>query len=699
MRRQWCAFIFVACPLAAAMAAQSGRAGAAVDRAALDPRAEACTDFYQFACGGWVTANPVSADRQRWGRFTEVLDRNFAILRRILEQPATRVANAAASIVAEDVTAGDLLKARDYYAACMDESAITAAGTAPIAAELAEIHALERREALPDLIAHLQAIVGETPPSGSTRRAGYYVFFRLGSRPKYEDATIEEAAVVPDCIALPSRDYYVKTDDRSKTLRDEYRRHIAEMLMLSGVEPGEAAPGASAVLAIETELAKGMLDVAERRDPRAVMHPMTVGELQTLVPDFNWQRYLTASGAPAFSILNVNEPGFMKTVNTVIRTASVADLKMYLQWHAVHGAAARLPAAFSRATFDFFNRRLTGQEQPPPRWRECVSDTDQQLGEALGKAFVEEAFGVQAKADMLRMVQDIKGAMKRDIEAAPWMSTETKAAAQIKLAAVTDRIGYPETWRDYGALRVSRTDALGNLQRAIKFHNARRLAKIGRPVDRDEWSMTPPTVNAYYSSSSNNINFPAGILQPPFYRAGGDAASNYGAIGAVIGHELTHGFDDQGRKYDAQGNLRDWWTKSDGVAFEQRASCIADQYSQYIVAGDTHINGKLTLGENTADNGGLRLALMAYLAGPGAAGAAAPPVDGFTAEQRLFLGWGQQWCESSRPEAERLKAATNSHSANQYRVNGVVSNMPEFRKAFSCKADAPMVRQNACRVW
>ena len=486
------------------MAAQSSRAGAAVDRTALDPQADACTDFYQFACGGWVAGNAVTADRQRWGRFAEVLDRNFTILRRILEEPAPRVGQESAQSAIEGARGGgDLRKARDYYAACMDESAITAAHAAPIASELAEISALERRDALPELVAHLQAIVGETPPSGSTRRAGYYVFFRLGSRPRFEDATMEEAAVAPDGIALPSRDYYLKTDDRSKALRDEYRRHIARMLTLSGIAPGEAATGASAVLAIEAAMAKGMLDVADRRDPQAVKHPMTVGELQALTPAFNWPRYLTASRAPAFTTLNVNEPEFMRAVNTVIRTTSLPDLKMYLRWHAVHGAAARLPAAFSAATFDFFNRRLTGQEQPPPRWRECLSDTDQQLGEALGKAFVEEAFSVQAKTDMLKMVQDIKGTMKRDIEEAPWMSKETKGAAQIKLAAVIDRIGYPETWRDYGAVRISRTDALGNLQRALAFHNARRLAKIGQSVDRNEWSMTPPTVNAYYSSSSN----------------------------------------------------------------------------------------------------------------------------------------------------------------------------------------------------
>ena len=683
MRRHLLAFIFVALPLATALGhAQRSSGSSSVDLAAVDRTADACTDFYQFACGGWIAANPVPPDRQRWNRFLEIGERNAATLRRILE-----------------ATGGpdDLRKARDYYAACMNESALDAAGTAPIRQELAQITALDSRGGLPDLVAHLQHIVGETAPAGSSRRAGMYMFFRFGSRPKVDDATRQIAAVDPDGIGLPNRDFYLKTDARSVKLRDDYRAHISRILALGGAAPDEADRGAAAVVAIETSLAKAMLDVAARRDPNALNHPMTIGDLQRLTPAFNWTRYVAATGAPAFTILNVSEPEFMKAFDAVVSSASLTELKRYLTWHLLHGAATRLSASFNDATFDFFSRRLTGQDQPPARWRECIADTDQQLGEALGQAFVDVAFSSQAKAGLLLMVRDIKSAMKRDIEEAPWMSPDTKTAARLKLEAVLDRIGYPERWRNYAALAVSPTDAAGNLRHAIAFHNAQRLAKIGQLVDRSEWSMTPPTVNAYYSAAANNINFPAGILQPPFYRANGDAAANYGAIGAVIGHELTHGFDDQGRKYDAVGNLRDWWTEGDGQAFESRASCVAEQYSGYSVAGDTPINGKLTLGENTADNGGVRLALMAYLAGPGAT--PLPPVDGFTAPQRVFLGWAQQWCESSRPEAERLKAATNSHSANPYRVNGVVSNMPEFRQAFSCKADAPMVRQNVCRVW
>jgi endothelin-converting enzyme/putative endopeptidase len=683
MRRHTLALVFVAAPLATLLAAtQTVSPSSGVDLAALDRRVDACTDFYAFACGGWIAANPIAADRQRWGRFQEVQERNFAILRRILEAPGGE---------------GDLRKARDYYAACMDQPAIDAKRLTPLDDEMSRIAGLTNRDGIPELVAFLQAVAGETPPSGSPRRAGMYVFFRLASRPKFSDATTETAALIPDGLGLPNRDYYLKTDDRSVNLREEYRQHVVQLFMLAGRDRDEAERSAAAVIAIETSLAAAMLDVAERRDPNAINHPMTLEDLQRLTPAFNWTRYLRAVGVPAFTALNVNEPEFMKAFNNLIASTTLPDLRRYFSWHLLHGASTRLSTPFEEATFDFFNRQLTGQNQQPPRWRECIADTDQQLGEALGRAFVVEAFPAQAKADILRMVQDIKAAMKRDIDEASWMAADTKTAAHLKLEQVTDRIGYPETWRDYSNLEVSRTDALGNLQRSLVFHNARRLAKIGRRVDRNEWSMTPPTVNAYYDSSANTINFPAGILQPPFYRSSGDAAANYGAIGAVIGHELTHGFDDQGRKYDAQGNLRDWWTSADAKAFEARAGCIADQYSAYAVAGDTKINGKLTLGENTADNGGLRLALMAYLARPDATVQAT--LDGFTPEQRVFLGWAQQWCESSRPEAERLKAATNPHSANQYRVNGVVSNMPEFQKAFSCRADTAMVRTTACRVW
>ena len=692
MRRQLFALTFVAMPLAVALAASTAdlqvrttsngaRSTSGVVQAsrpavpsgieidALDRKVDLCADFYQFACGGWIAKNPVPADRQSYGRFTEVLERNLTVLRRILEAPGAE---------------GDRKKAADFYAACMDEPAIEAAGLTPIASDLSTIDEILNPDDLPVLVAHLHAY-------------GVPVLFRFGAQTDLEDAANAIANVDQAGLGLPDRDYYLKTDARSAELRDKYVAVIQKELTVAGEPAEQATADAKAVLSIETSLATAMLDRVKRRDPASTQHRMTINELQALSPNFSWRKYATASEAPPLPTINVAVPDYLRALNALISVSAMNDLKAYLRWHVLHESADLLPKALADADFDYFSRTLAGQQEPPPRWRRCVTQTDERLGEALGKAFVEETFSAKAKADTLQMVQDIKNAMRQDIDAAPWMGGDTKKAAMVKLEAVVDRIGYPDEWRDYSSVRVTRDEALGNRQRALLFDRKRSLAKIGRPVDRGEWSMTPPTVNAYYSPDRNNINFPAGILQPPFYRSGRDAAVNYGAAGAVIGHELTHGFDDQGRKFDGQGNLRDWWTPADGKAYEERASCVADQYSGYAVDGETHVNGRLTLGENTADNGGLRLALMAYLAGPGAKNQS--KADGFTPEQRVFLGWAQVWCENARPEAERLKAATNPHSSNRYRVNGPVSNMPEFQKAFSCKANAPMVRTNACRVW
>jgi putative endopeptidase len=566
----------------------------------------------------------------------------------------------------------------------MDEPAIQAAGLTPVASDLTTINEILNPDDLPVLLAHLHAY-------------GVPALFRFGPQIDREDATTTIADVDQAGLGLPDRDYYLKTDARSAELRDKYVANIQKTFELAGEKSEQASADAKAVLSIETAMAEAMLDRVKRRDPANTQHHMTINELQALSPNFNWRKYAAAAEAPRLLTINVSVPDYLRAINRLISATNMPSLQAYLRWHVLHEAADLLPKAFADADFDFFSRTLAGQQEQQPRWHRCVTATDQQLGEALGKAFVEETFSPKAKADTVQMVEDIKNAMRQDIDAAPWMSGETKKAAMVKLEAVVDRIGYPDEWRDYSSIRVTRDDALGNRQRTQLFNRKRNLAKIGQPVDRSEWSMTPPTVNAYYSPDRNNINFPAGILQPPFYRSGRDAAVNYGAAGAVIGHELTHGFDDQGRKFDGQGNLRDWWTAADGKAYEERATCVADQYSGYTVAGDTHVNGRLTLGENTADNGGLRLALMAYLAGPGAKNTS--KIDGFTPEQRVFLGWAQVWCENTRPEAERLKAATNPHSSNKYRVNGPMSNMPEFAKAFSCKASAPMVRTSACRVW
>ena len=678
MRRTLSAVVVVCCgglQLSSTFVTAQGRtavpAPAAVDLAALDRKIDPCTDFYQFACGGWIASNPLPADRRSYGRFAEVQSRNFDILRRLLESPAP-------------TASADARKASDFYAACMDEPAIERKGLTPLAADLMMLDSSRNPDDLPVVLARLHEV-------------GVQAFFRFGARTDRTDATRQTAEADQSGLGLPDRDFYLRDDERSRDLRVKYEAHIARLFTLAEEEPSDAAAHAKAVVALETTLAKASLDRVQRREPANTQHRMALTAFQATMPRFDWRKYNGAVGAPKYQVLNVATPDFFKAMNDLLDTDSADDVRAYLRWHVLHTAAPMLPKAFVDADFDFFSRTLAGQQQPEPRWRQCVTETDRHLGEALGKAFVDETFSPQAKAETLKMVEDIKNAMRLNVDSLPWMSSETKKAAMTKLTAVEDRIGYPDRWRDYSDLRVAKDDALGNLQRSLAFQHARSVKKIGEPVDRTEWSMTPPTVNAYYSPDRNSINFPAGILQPPFYRSGRDAAVNYGAAGAVIGHELTHGFDDQGRKWDADGNVRDWWTAGDSSNFESRATCVADQYSSYTVAGDTHINGRLTLGENTADNGGLRLALAAYLNGPGAK--TRDKIDGFMPEQRLFLGYAQVWCENARPEAERLKAQTNPHSSNRYRVNGPLSNMPEFAKAFQCKANAPMIKQNACRVW
>ncbi len=679
MPRHIAAFVFVSLPLAVALAAAqppasagaapSGRSGLMLD--ALDRTADPCTNFYQFACGGWVANNPIPADRSSWGSFDELQEHNNEALHQILEaaapgrDPATK-------------------KIGDYYASCMDVPAIDKRGASPLDPDLKAIAAVGGPGDLPVLVAHLHTI-------------GVDAFFGFGSEADFKEANMVRAIAGQGGMGLPDRDYYFRDDAKSVEIRKAYVDHVTKMLGLLGDAPAEAARGAAAVMRIETALAKGALGVVARRNPEAIYHRMTPAELQALTPGFDWSPYFKAVGAPPIDALNVTEPEFFKAFAQLVGATPPADLRTYLRWQLAHANARILSTPFVDENFRFYGTALTGVKEQRPRWKRCVQYTDSDLGEALGKAFVARTFGPSAKADTLTMVHELETALEKDITGLDWMTDATKKQALVKLHAVANKIGYPDQWRDYSALSIARGDALGNSQRANAFEFRRQLSKIGKPLDKSEWGMTPPTVNAYYNPLQNNVNFPAGILQPPFYGADRDAAVNFGGAGAVIGHELTHGFDDQGRQFDAQGNLTDWWTPEDAKAFEDRTACLVDEYSNFTAIDDVKVNGKLTLGENTADNGGVRIALMAYLASM--TGQQAKVEDGFTPEQRVFLGWGQVWCENTRPEVARLLAQTNPHAPGRYRVNGVVSNMPEFQQAFSCKGDAPMVRHPACHVW
>ncbi len=524
------------------------------------------------------------------------------------------------------------------------------------------------------------------------------MFFNFSSNPDAKNSTRVIADADQGGLGLPDRDYYLKDDPKSIKLRDQYVAHVQRMLELSGESQGLASADAKTVLSIETALAKGSLDLVSRRDPNQVYHKMSVKDLSALSPSIDWPKYFSGLGTPSFTDLNVDVPDFFKALDAVLKNTSLADLKTYLRWHLLHSEAPFLSKAFVDEDFHYFGQTLTGATELEARWKRCVKATDNDLGFALGQKYVEQAFPPDAKTRVLGMVGEIEKMLGQDIESLAWMTPATKKQAMIKLQGVTNKIGYPDKWRDYSSVKIVRGDAVGDDQRATEFEVRRQLSKIGQPVDRGEWLMTPPTVNAYYDPQMNNINFPAGILQPPFFDNRMDAAINYGAIGAVMGHELTHGFDDEGRQFDAQGNLRDWWTPDDAKEFEKRAECFIKEYSAFTPVDGVHLNGKLTLGENTADNGGARLAFMALM--KSLDGKPQPPkIDGFTPQQRYFLAFGQFFCENTRPEKSRMLAQIDPHSPGRDRVNGVLGNMPEFREAFACHAGQPMVHAPACRVW
>jgi putative endopeptidase len=684
MNRRQRAFWIVTVPLALMMAMNDRLLGAqeptpqpmasrsGIELNSLDRTADPCNDFYQFACGGWLAAHPPPADQPRYGRFEELQERNNAILRDILEDAAKPSSGA------------DLRQIGDYYASCLDTQTIDSKGIAPLKPELDRVAAIKSTADIPAVVGYLHTL-------------GFGPFFGFGAAPDFKDATQYIATFGQGGLGLPDRDYYVKDDANSVKLREQYLQHVSKMFQLAGETPERAAAAAKTVMQIETALAQKALDRVAARNPTNLYHKMPLDEARKLAPSFDLAAYLKAAEAPPVQSANITEPEFMKEFDRIISTTPIDDLKTYVRWHVLHGQTSYMPKAFDEETFAFYGTLLTGAKEQRPRWKRCVDATNADLGEALGKVYVDRTFGPEGKARTLKMVQAIESALDSDIKEITWMSDETKQAAAVKLRAVANKIGYPDRWRDYSSLQIVRGDALGNSLRSNTFAYRRQLAKIGRPVDKTEWLMTPPTVNAYYNPFENNINFPAGILQPPFFIKAADDAVNFGAAGAVVGHELTHGFDDQGRRFDAGGNLRDWWTPADGKAFEERATCVADQYSGYTAVDDVKLNGKLTLGENVADNGGLRLAWMALMEELKTKHLA--DADGFTPEQRFFIGWGQMWCENRTPEIARLHARTNPHSPGRYRAIGVVSNMPEFQKAFSCQANAKMVKQPVCRVW
>ena len=643
-----------------------------LDVSSMDTTADPCVDFFQYSCGGWNKKNPIPPDQPSWSVYGKLADENRAQLRGILEEAAANPGDRAAY----------RKKIGDYYASCMDEPMIERAGIAPLRGQLEAIEKLSSKKELGALVA---AMAPERP------------LFKYRSDQDYRNSEQVIAEVDQGGLGLPDRDYYLKDDAKSEELRKAYVAHVQKMFELLGDKPETASLEAATVMRIETELARGSMTRVERRDPTSLYHKMTVAELEKLSPAFAWKEFFGHAGPSGLGSLNIEVPKFFETMSAQIGKEDLGAWKAYLRWHLVDANARYLPSAFVNEDFNFNGRQLEGREQLPPRWKRCVEDVDNDMGEALGQAYVEKYFSAAAKQQALKLVREIEAAMQQDIETLPWMSPETKKNALVKLHAVANKVGYPDKWRDYSKLEIVRGDELGNVVRSRRFEFERDLNKIGKPVDRTEWGMTPPTVNAEYEPQRNDINFPAGILQPPLFDPASDAAPNYGDTGGTIGHELTHGFDDEGRQFDAKGNLRDWWTPSDDREFRERAACISDQYAKYAIIDDIRINSKLTLGEDVADLGGLILAYNAWK--EDTKRTKLEPIEGLTPEQRFFVGYGQSWCGDVRDESKRLRATVDPHSPDKYRANGVVTNMPEFQSAFQCKTGTPMAPEKRCRVW
>ncbi|HLJ86452.1 MAG TPA: M13 family metallopeptidase [Candidatus Angelobacter sp.] len=648
-----------------------------LDVGSLDKSIDPCVDFYQYSCGGWQKKNPIPADQAGWSVYGKLYEDNLAFLRGILEQ-------AAAGGQRDQVTQ----EVGDFYAACVDEKTVEKRGLEPIQPELSAIAELKSSKDLAPLVARLQLLI----PDGS-------IIFGGGSQQDPDDSERQIAGLFQGGLGLPDRDYYTNQDKKSKETRVRYVQHVQKIFELLGDSPETAKKNAATVMRMEMALAKASLTRVDLRDPYKLKNKMTPAELEQLAPAFDWKSYFQAIQAPQLEVVNLSSRQFLQEVNRQAKAEPVANWKTYFRFHVGDALAPFLTSKFVQENFEFSTKYLRGAKELKPRWKRCVQYEDGYLGEALGQAYVHRVFSPELKADTLDMVKRIEIAMEQRIRQLDWMDADTKQQALTKLHSIRNKIGYPDKWRDYSSIKITRDDFAGNISRASEFEARRQINKIGQPVDHGEWGMTPPTVDAYFNAQMNDINFPAGVLQPPLYDQKMDAAPNYGNTGGTIGHELTHGFDDEGRQFDSKGNLKDWWTKEDAKKFEARAKCVDDQYSQYIAVDEVHVNGKLTLGENVADLGG---EILAYIAWQDATkDKNLQPVDGLTPEQRFFIGFAQWDCANSRPEDERLRALTDPHSPPRHRINGVVVNMPEFAKVFSCKSGQPMVKpaDKVCRVW
>jgi putative endopeptidase len=648
-----------------------------LDLASMDKTADPCVNFYQYSCGGWKKNNPIPADQVGWSVYGKLYQDNLQFLHGILEEAS--VDSAQRNEVTKEIG--------DFYYACMDEAVVNKEGITPIRSDLDLIAKLQSSKEIAALVARLQ------------QRYGRSIVFGAGSTQDPDDSERVIAEIDQGGLGLPDRDYYTKDDAKSKEIRERYVQHVQKVFELMGEDAATAKKNADTVMRIETEMAKASMTRVDRRDPYKLKHKMKVSELEALAPNFDWKTYYATAQYPQFEILNVATPDFFKEVNAKLTGEPIDNWKTYLRFHVVDSASPYLSTPFVDESFAFYRQYLRGAKQQQSRWKRCVSYTDRDLGEALGQVYVAKVFSPELKESTLDMVRRIEDAMALRIQQLDWMSPETKQQALNKLHGIRNKIGYPDKWRDYSSVKIARNDFAGNMARASEFEHHRDVNKIGKPVDRGEWGMSPPTVNAYYNPQMNDINFPAGVLQPPLYDAKMDAAPNYGNTGGTIGHELTHGFDDEGSQYDANGNLKNWWSKEDREKFDTRTKCVEDQYAGYVVVDDIHINSKLTLGEDVADLGG---EILAYLAWQDATkGQSLQPRDGMTPEQRFFVGFAQWACSNERPEDLRVRAATDPHSPGEYRINGVVVNMPEFAKAFACKAGSPMTKPAAkvCKVW